>query len=342
MKPLRVLVLFDTPEQVYSPEGARDYLRYPDWSDEKDVINSLRRLGHAPVPYAVCDDLPDLMRHIEQVGPDLVFFMCETFAQKRELEAQLVGILELLGIPHSGAGSSQLQICKNKETVKHILSGRGIKVPQAFVLPSSGSVSVHSALNFPLIVKPVNRDASEGISLNSVVSNRSDLEARASYLIRKFGCDVICEQFIDGREFYVGVLGNEDVECLYPVELKFPADGARILTYKSKWDEAYRRKKGIRSTKARLSEFEIRRLQELSAEVYQALGLRGYARIDWRQDHHGAFYCLEANPNPAISKDDDFAKGAAHAGLRYDQLITRILELGLEAWPDKSVSGNRR
>lgn len=326
MRSLTVLVLFDTPSQTYSEKITRDYLSYPDWSDERDVINTLRKLGHRVVPYAVCDDLSDLLKSIQQIKPDLVFFLCETFARRRDLESQLAGCLELVGIPYTGASSTMLQICKNKALVKQILMHANIRVPNFFLIKQTmQSVEINCSLPYPVIVKPVSRDASEGISYSSVVKNINELRERTEFLQRKFFCDVICESFIDGREFYVGLLGAEKLTCFQPVELIFQPKKPKILTFKAKWDDAYRKKNGIKTCKAKLSEFEHRRLKKESIRAYRALGLNGYARIDWRQNDKGEFYCLEVNPNPAIAKKDDFAKGAGYSGMSYEELIQEII-----------------
>lgn len=331
---LDILVLFDVP---YAPPNDRDFSEFmqgDDWTDERHVIRALQKLGHRVATFGVFDDIAPLVARLHETPPDVVFNMCETFDASRAHEPNLMALLELLKVPYTGAGPEALSICKDKGLTKKILSWHDVRVPGFVVSPRGRPLKrLGSAIEFPALCKPLDRDGSEGLAQASLVRSEEDGLARVHYIHAKLGADAIIEEYVEGRELYVGVLGNERLTVLPPTELRFkrlPAGTARFLTYKAKWDEKYRRRYGIDSDRARALEPRTeQRLVEVCKEIYRALKLSGYARVDLRLAEDGEPVIIEVNPNPSIKRTDDFAWAAKAAGINYEELLARILQLAL-------------
>jgi D-alanine-D-alanine ligase len=201
-------------------------------------------------------------------------------------------------------------------------------------------------LRFPVFIKPLNLEASEGISQLSFAGTKKDALERIRYLHDRFETDVIVEEYISGRELYVGVIGNERLTSFPPRELFFrevPEGEPRFASFKAKWDDDYRKKWGIKTGNANLSEDVRDKLDELCKKIYRVLGLSGYGRVDLRLTPEGEIYCIEANPNPSIEKDGDFALSAVKSGMAYEELIQKIINLGLTPEPTETYRlGTRR
>jgi D-alanine-D-alanine ligase len=234
-------------------------------------------------------------------------------------------------VPYTGCNPRGLTLAHDKATPKLIAAHHGIQVPRFEVFPMGRPVRRPARLAFPLIVKSLTAEASEGISRASLVKSDRALAERVDFVHRKLATDAIAEEFISGRELYVCILGNERLRVLPPRELTMlrrPGE-ALIATEKVKHSWDYQVKRRVESKKARVPDRRIAELGRLSKRIYRALGLDGYARIDWRLRDDGELFFLEANPNPEIANFEEFAEAARTAGIPYNRLIQRILQLGL-------------
>lgn len=331
MKQRRLLILFDTPFEL--PNNSEDYLKYftnQDWRDEKDIYTTLKCSGKYTIQLqGIYDSIQPVLDKIDSFKPEIVFSIAESFSGQRALSPQIVSLLELMGIKYTGASSNALLLCRNKALSKKILHYHGIRVPK-FVLLSESLSSDLRNFNYPAIVKPNEMEASEGISLSSIVNNYQDCRERIRMLQQKYEeTDIIIEQFIPGKDIYMGVLGRKSLLTLPPRELLFKNaenPNMRIASYKAKWDADYRKRWGIKSTSIKLPDSKkAKQFDRIARKIFRVLRLSGYARIDLRQNQQGELYFLEANPNPAINKDDEFALSAKDAGLNYEDLLEMIL-----------------
>lgn len=333
MRRLRVLVLMH--EDLVPPvRPAGEHPRTAEWKTEHDVLTALAELGHDARPLGVRRDVRVIGTAIDEWKPDIVFNLLEEFDGRATYDHNIVSYLELLGMPYTGCHPRGLMLARDKSLTKKVLAFHHVPVPAFAVCPIGQPVRTPRALHFPLIVKSVSEEASLGISQASIVTDERRLRERVGFIHASLGTDALIEQYIDGREFYVGILGNRDVTVLPIWELDFrhmPEDACRIATERVKWSLKYQRKYGITSRAATdLSEFQAARIRSLAKQVFEVLDLNGYARIDFRMDEGGQAYVLEANPNPQIARDEDFADSAKRAGLSYLELIQRTLEIGLE------------
>ncbi|MEO1170759.1 MAG: ATP-grasp domain-containing protein, partial [Myxococcota bacterium] len=227
-----------------------------------------------------------------------------------------------------------LTLARDKALSKKILAYHRIPVPKFFVVPRGRKPKRPRRIDLPLIVKSLVEEASTGISQASVVDSDEKLEDRVRFIHERVRTDAIVEQFIEGREIYVGVLGNDRLTTFPTWELvldDMPNSSVRIATEKVKWDDEYRWKHQINTRAAKLDDVDDRKVQALARRIYRRLGLSGYARLDFRLRADGTPFLLEANPNPNIARDDEFALSARHAGWKYQRLLSRILRLGLRA-----------
>ena len=301
---------------------------------EYDVTASLHNLGHEVVALGMGNDLGVLRRAIQEHKPDIVFNLLEEFAGEAVFDANVVSYLELLRIPYTGCNPRGLMLARDKALSKTILAYHRILVPDFAVFPRDRKVRRPRKLVFPLIVKSANEEASLGISQASIVEDDRKLEERVSFIHKRVGTDALAETYIEGREFYVGVLGNQRLHVLPVWELLFrnmPDDLPRIATARVKFDMKYQQKRGITTARAEnLPDETVERIGRMCKRIYRYLGLCGYARIDLRMTAEGRIYVLEANPNPQLALDEDFAYAAQAAGLEYDQLCQKIVNLGLQ------------
>jgi D-alanine-D-alanine ligase len=328
--PKRALVLFDLPERIAGHDDPRYLLENTERPTERDVARAVKGLGLELHTHGVFDDIKALWKKLETLNPDVVINLCETYRGDRSHEGDVASLLELSGISYTGSGPSALHLCKDKGATKKIAGWDGVKVPGFKVFPQDQFHFVEFPGRFPLIVKPLNREASEGISQASIVGDWSSCEERATWVAQKLRSDVIVEEYIHGRELYVGMLEYGGViKALPPRELfmmNLEKKEPMVATYRAKWDDAYRKKWGISTgTADDLSKDVAATLADASVKMFRALGLRGYARLDWRLMEDGTPVFLEANPNPALSQDDDFAKAAKSAGYAYGELIAEII-----------------
>jgi D-alanine-D-alanine ligase len=342
---MRILILFDIPRRVSPDEtfSARALRTEEEKPTEADVLLCLRRLGHEVETLAVFDDVKDIFDKVRAFKPEVVFNLCETFFSDRAHEQNIPALLELMKVPYTGAGPDALMLCKDKALAKKLLVFHHIRVARFVVSSRARPLRRLARFAFPAFVKPVGEESSDGIAKASLVKSEADAIERARFVHERFETDALIEEYIDGRELYLGVLGNKRLTVLPPREIFFgeptpaaepgelpapeEADAPRFATAKAKWDDVYRKKWKIRNGPAGpLPQGLERKLGELARRVYQILHIRGVGRIDVRLTAAGEIVVIEANPNPSLAKEDDFAQAASEAGMDYDALIQRILE----------------
>ena len=336
---MRVAVVFDTPYSGWghSEHEAQMEREVAAWKvDEPEmeyqIGHALRERGHEVRLLGVRDDLQSLMHCLEEWGPDLVFNGAEAFRGNAALEYLLPALLEAEGYRYTGAPPLALQVTRNKAISKKVLAYFGIQVPGFTSYRLHEKVEAEPDLRFPLFVKPLQSDGSAGIAQASVVQDMDALTERVAFIQDRFGEGAIAEEFVDGRELYVGVLGNDDSLQILPIiEMVFDKSKTRpeerIATQYAKWDEAYRDRKGIRNVIARPISKAVRdRICQTCRTAYRALWLRDYARLDLRLTADGQIWVLEANANPFISYGHDMANAAEKAGMEYYDFIQRIVD----------------
>ncbi|HVO30553.1 MAG TPA: ATP-grasp domain-containing protein, partial [bacterium] len=248
------------------------------------------------------------------------------------------GLLELLGVPYTGASAAALAVCKDKALAKKILSFHKIKTPRFVVSPRIRPLKQVTQVGFPAFVKPLSTEGSEGIAQAARVENEAAALERIRFVHESVKSDALVEEFIEGRELYAGVIGNERLQSLPLVELfvageplgdeAAPQGAPKFFTYRAKWDAAYRKKWRIKAGPPKDLPPDVeKRIGEIARRVYHSLGVTGYGRVDLRLTPAGEIYVIEVNPNPGLAQSDEFAKAAARADIPYDSLIARIVQL---------------
>lgn len=318
----------------YGPLKEEDRLETP-WTTEYDILHHLQKMGHKIQALGVFSDLLKIRTAVDEFRPHIVYNLLEEFDGESVFDSHVVSYLELLRIPYSGNSPRGLMMARDKSLAKKILMYHRIKTPKFAVFPKNKNKKRTKALNFPLIVKCLDEDASLGLSQASVVHSEEKLRERVKYINTKIGVDAIVEEFIEGREFYVGILGNYRLD-LFPVwevfYKKSESPEKEFYSRSAKWNEKYRSRKGIDSGKAKISPELEQKIQSIAKKTYKALELNGYARIDVRMDKNENIYVIEANPNPNIALDDEFAESALYKKKwSYHDLLQKILNLGI-AW----------
>jgi D-alanine-D-alanine ligase len=335
---LRILALVHRhliPPDVV-PEGT-DLLAAA-WRTEYDVISTLRSLGHEVRPLGIHDDLGDIRRAWEEWKPHVAFNLLEGFDDVTIFDQNVVSHMELLKLPYTGCNPRGLLIARDKSLSKKLLTYHRIAVPEFEVFRIGRPIRRPKRLPYPLIVKSLTQEASIGISQASVVDNDEKLQERVTFIHQSIKTAAIVERYVDGRELYVGILGNQTLQSLPVWELFFsnmPEGSKRIATDRVKWSVKYQKKYGIDSGVATdLPDPQCEKIQHLCKRAYRALEMSGYARIDLRMDETGNVWVIEANPNPQIAKGEDFAASAEKIGVSYESLLQRIVNLGVRWQPE--------
>jgi D-alanine-D-alanine ligase len=334
MKKLRILVLLHP--DLMPPDSMKGHSEKEVnvWKTEYDVVSTLRSAGHEVMPLGVQYELKPIRDLIEEWKPDVAFNLLEQFHGETAYDQNVASYLELLKIPYTGCNPRGLMLARGKVLSKKLVAYHRIPVPAFAVFPMRRKVKRPARLAFPLIVKSVSEDASVGIAQASVVDSDEKLEERVIFIHEKVGTDALAEQYIEGRELYVGVLGNDRLRVFPVWELEFGdmADKSHtIATAKVKHDLEYQEKLGIKSGPAKDLSPELRtRIGNVAKRICRTLEMDGYSRVDFRLSADGTPYFLEANPNPEIAKVEDFAEAAAKDGIKYRDLLNRIVTLGIQ------------
>ncbi len=339
MKRLRVLALVH--KHLVPPKDTTGIdVVNAEWKMEFDVTVTLGEVGHEVQVIGVHDDLPTIRTSIDAFKPDIVVNLLEGFADINTFDQNVVSYLELLRMPYSGCNPRGLILARDKSLSKKLLAYHRVPVPEFTVVRRNRKPVLPKPMRFPLIVKSLWFEASIGISQASVVENQDQLARRVQFIHESLATSAIVEQFIDGRELYVGVMGNERLQAFPVWEMSFakmPERTWHIATERVKWSTKYQKRHGIMTDRADLPDPVAARIQHTAKRVYRALDLNGYARIDFRMDAEGRLFVLEANPNPQLAFGEDFAESAERAGVHYPQLLDRILSLGLQWRPERTA-----
>ncbi len=298
---------------------------------EDEVAEALVRLGHEPVMHEIDGTTRSLLA-LAKMDCDLVFNLCESFADDDTADFKIAGFLELLKKKYTGAGTHGLMLAQDKAIAKKIFAFHGVHTP-VFAKSFRGRLDFSHDLQFPVIVKPAREDGSIGIEFSAVVNSIRELMERMDWLHQHFDSPVLIEEYIEGREMYVGIIGNAKPEALPIIELdlsKLPRGTPRIAGAEVKWGKGT---KAYRDTRAAIAEGlpdeTVLALQQAAIAAYQALELRDYGRIDMRVQADGRVHVIEANPNPWLSSRAEFSMAARRSGRTYTELIGEIVGLAV-------------
>jgi|SRR5207249_171892 len=328
---MKILVLFDVArpaesDEVFTVRSLKD----EDKPTEADVLSCLKRLGHDVDTLAVFDNVTAIVDKLKAYTPDVVFNLSESFYHDRSHEPNIPALLELMNVAYTGAGPEALLLCKDKVLSKKVLAYHKVRSPHFVVSHRAHPLRRLRRFIYPAFVKPVCEESSDGISRASFARDEVEAVERARFIHQKFGCDALIEEYIEGRELYISVIGNHRLRVFPPREIFFsqvPEDIPKFATFHAKWNRAYRKKWGISNGAAKeLPEGVEDDLARLGRKVYRVLKIRGFGRIDVRLTPQGEIFVIEANPNPSLAEDEDFAQSACNAGIGYDALIQEILD----------------
>ena len=339
MRKLRVLVLMH--EDLVPPVTLEGYTdkQIQVWKTEFDVVATLREAGHEVMPLGVWDDLGAMRKSIATWKPHIVFNLLEEFHGVGVYDQHVVSYMELLRQPYTGCNPRGLMLAHDKPLSKQILTYHRIPTPKFVVFPRNKRIKRPKRLAFPLLVKSVNEEASLGISRASIIYSDDKLKDRVEFVHDQVKTDALVEEYIEGRELYVGMIGNQRLQTFPIWELRFTKSSDRvplIATAKVKWDYEYQEKLGVETGAAEDLPVGIEEMiVKLCKRLYRALSLSGYARVDLRLGEDGRVSILEANPNPNLSYGEDYAESADSIGINYTALLHRIIGLGMNykaAW----------
>jgi D-alanine-D-alanine ligase len=339
MKPKRVLVLMH--ESLVPPASLKGYSdkEIDEFRTEADVMACLEKSGHTVRALGLGDNLAELRSTITDWKPDIAFNLLEEFQGIVTYDQYVVAFLELMKLSYTGCNPRGMMISRDKALSKQILSYHRIPTPGFAVFRRGQRYRLTRKTKFPLFVKSATEDASLGISQASIVPDAERLKERIEFIHEQTNSDALVEEYVEGRELYVGVMGNDRLRTFPVWEMDFgtlPEVMAGIATRKVKWDRRYQKKHGIRTAAARdLPEGLPAYLDKLAKRIYRTLYMSGYARMDFRMRPDGSVFVLEANANPNISESEDFADSAKAAGVSYAAVLEQIIRFGFNyqaAW----------
>ena len=298
---------------------------------EEEVSEALVKLGHEPVMHEIDGTTKSLLA-LARLECDLIFNLCESFGDDDTADFKITAFMDLLKKNYTGSGTHGLMLAQDKATAKKIFAFHGITTP-LFSKSQRGRLDFSHDLDFPVIVKPAREDGSIGIEFSAVVSSIKELMERMDWLHQHFDSPVLIEEYIEGREMYVAVIGNENPEALPVIELdlsKLPEGTPRIAGAEVKWGKGTKAYKDTKSAVATdLPEETVQTLHKAAIAAYKALELRDYGRIDMRLKDDGRVHVIEANPNPWLSSRAEFAMAARKSGRTYTELIGEIVDLAM-------------
>ena len=339
MKKLRVLALMH--DYMVPPDNLSGFdLGAVEWKTEFDVTSTLVDMGHDLHVLGLKDDLGLIRQAVDQFKPHIAFNLMEAFHEVGAFDMNVVSYLELLRLSYTGCNPRGMVLSRDKALSKKLMAYHRIPVPEFAVFRRGLAIKRPRRLKFPVIVKSLTQEASVGISQASVVEDDTKLRERVQFVHESVATDAIAERFIEGRELYVGVIGNERLQVFPVWEMEFskmPEGVHRIATDRVKWSVKYQDKHGIKTSAAKkLPNGMAEAIPRLARRVYRTLEMSGYARMDLRMDEDGKAYVLEANANPQLAFGEDFAESAERAGIPYEDLLRRILNVGLRWQPERA------
>jgi D-alanine-D-alanine ligase len=338
MRKYRILLMVE--KKLVPPDDVKDLTeaQIDDFRTEYDVLTTLRRPGHEVRVVGIGDHLTELRETIDEFRPHVVFNLLDEFSGIISYDHYVVAYLELIRQRYTGCNPRGMMLSRDKVLTKRVLATHRVATPAFRLFPFGRRYREPSRLTFPLFVKSATEDASLGISQASLVEDMESLRERVQFIHEQIQSDALVEEYIDGREIYVGVLGNSRLTTLPAWEMDFGtlrANQARIATRKVKWDRKYQTKHGIKTGRAQdLSDEQRVLLSRLAKRTYRALYMSGFARMDFRLTSDGRVFLLEANANPNLSKGEDLADSAKAFGVSYTALVNRIVQLGIDYMPE--------
>lgn len=331
MKKDRVLILFDTDSPTVLDQDYSEELKSVDWETEKFVTQGLTKLNIPFTLLGLYDNIHLITEKVAQFRPTVIFNLADRYRGQGRFDRDIASFLKLTGLPYTGCGPTGMTLCKDKALAKKILGFHRIDIPQFQIFRKNRTKPLLKRMRFPLIVKPLGEESSSGISQASYVETLDQLNQRVAFVHLNFNQDALVEEYIEGREIYISLLGNNRVEVFPPREMVFkevPEDEPRLASYKSKWDEKYRKKWGIQNRAVTdLDANALALIKKKCRKIYSLLGIDGYARFDMRMRSSGSLAFIEANPNPILSADEDFARSAKKQGYETADLIAKLLKL---------------
>lgn len=323
-------MIFDSPHPEWDDAQFKREIEEKAEEAEYDVARALIAGGHDVHLIGIGEDIGPVLQKLAAFQPKLVFNGCEGFRGHARHEYAVAAMLDMYGYRYTGSSPTGLLVARNKSLTKKILAYHDIRVPAFAEFHEDDELVRPSELRFPLIVKPLLEDASIGIAQASVVEDDDSLAQRVEFIHTKHHQAAIVEELVEGREVYVGLLGNDDVQVLPLTELTFgepETSDHRIATYKAKWDEQYRKRKKIKNVFAKgISEELTARIGEICSTAFHALWLQDYGRVDVRLTHDDQVYVLEVNPNPFLAVENEMADAAEKAGMKYNAFIQRLVD----------------
>src|SRR3990172_2286617 len=298
-------------------------------AEMEDISRALQAQGYRASIFNVNADIVRFVKFLDETKPDVIFNLVESVGNKSIHEMHAVGIFELMEIPYTGSEPLVLGTALNKVKVKELLLFRGLSTPGYQLIESPVKYSLDPALTFPLIVKPAHEDASIGIETKSIVMSAAELRRRIRHIYEEYDQPALVEEYIDGRELNVGILGNKK-PVIFPISeidmSTLPKQYPKIISYNAKWlkgSDEYEHTKGV--CPAILPEDVASRVREMALDAYRAGGCRDYARVDFRMNAGNVPYILEVNPNPALSDDAGFARAARAQCYTFEHPIFNLL-----------------
>jgi D-alanine-D-alanine ligase len=297
------------------------------------VAGALRKKGHEVAIIKAHGDVAKLVADLQRTKPDVVFNLLEMFANDLFLEVPAVGLLDLLGLPHTGGGPGEFYLAQDKALAKKLLAYESIPYPRFAVFAKDRGLETGGNLRMPLFVKPLCADASIGIDAKALVNDSSALMKRVLRIHEELGDAALAEEYIDGREFYVGVLGNSDPIAFPPIEMDFsglPPGTPKVLDRAAKWSPDSAMYKGTKAIIPELPDELRAKIQKVATEAYRALRVRDYGRVDLRMAETGDVYVIEVNPSCYLEESSEFAMAAKAAGIEHGDLVEKIVQLSLE------------
>lgn len=314
----------------------------PEYDESIDQITkALRAAGHKPSVFGVRDDVSKLVSGLRRRKPDLVFNLLEQFDEQMRGLIEATGVLDLLGLPYTGTGPGGLYLQEDKALTKKLLAYEGLKYPDFAVFSPESELETGGNLRLPLFVKPLRLDSSVGIDgSKSLVRDTVAMMKQVLHIHKELKDSALCEEYIDGREFYVGILGNQDPIAFPPIEIDFsnmPEDAPRVLDAKAKFDESTPEFQGTRPVVAEIDAQLRARLQQVALNACRALRIRDYGRVDLRLAETGDIYVIEVNANCYLEQESEYAMSARAAGIEYPELITRIVDHAVQRHENKTL-----
>jgi len=337
MKRLRILVLVH--EDLVPPDSMDGYTykEIIEWKTEYDVVSTLKEMGHDVQALGVYDDLGIIRKVLVDWKPHIAFNLLQEFHGNPLFDHHIAGYMELMRQPYTGCNPRGLLLAHDKALSKKLFSFHRIRTPNFAVFPQGSKVSIPHRLKPPLMVKSLYEDGSYGISQASIVNNEEKLRERVTFLHEKLQTPVLAEEYIEGREIYLALIGNDRCHALPVLEMNFgnlSEDAPKIATSHLKWNWDYQERYGIDVAQAKLDKAQVDKIQRMGRRIYKVLGLNGYARIDLRLSDDGRIHVLEANANPDIAYEEELSLAAKLAGMQYEDLLQKIINLGLRYRPE--------